>query len=617
MPVNPSQDESFLSKINQFLDENLEDENYGVAELVISLGASRTQLHRKLKSISGKSTSSYIREYRLKKAHEMLRNDVATASEIAYRVGFASPSYFSTAFSKFYGYSPGEAKYQKDVVKPVRKKSKLPLWIATGVLLIGLIGYWGYQGGNDQAIEKILPVALSEDKEKTIAILAFEDLSEDQSQKYLGMGLAVEVINILDDVEGLKLIGKTSAFSFLDKKVAIDSIARLLNVNYILEGTISESEEEIEVIALLIDGVTGQTLSSQSYKRPKEEVSKIKSEIAKQVAYELKIKVNEDVLLSSNRNDARLLAIEQRAYYRISKGASRAEVIGIWDECLSLDSTYIPCLANRAKYSNGPEDLLSYVKRLEALDSTNAYTYFVKGNYFFYVKLDFQKAYLYYKKTLDKKPSDTRILSDAACRLGRFDMEKGMESLLFSMKKDPLYFNNYSNLAHLYLLKGEYKKSIDLLYEKMIMTDSNFPWEIIFANIYGGYYEEAEIALTEYLSNPLPHATKNDKEVMVITTELFLAAVRKENLEFEKKLQQYTERRYNFGIFPIACALALYGDNDRGFEWLERGYETKSMGYYYELKYAPWFKDMRNDPRWPVFMKKLKMPGYEDDKIKT
>ena len=170
MSLNPSQDESLLLKIDQFLDQNLEDENYGVAELVSSMAVSRTQLHRKLKSITGKSTSRYIREYRLKKAHDMLKNDVATASEIAYRVGFASPSYFSTAFRNFYGYPPGEAKLHKDSVVPVKKRSKLPLWITVGALIAALIGYWGYQRGSIKASEEITIAEPVTEKEKTIAV---------------------------------------------------------------------------------------------------------------------------------------------------------------------------------------------------------------------------------------------------------------------------------------------------------------------------------------------------------------------------------------------------------------------------------------------------------------
>lgn len=612
MSLNPSQDESLLLKIDQFLDQNLEDENYGVAELVSSMGVSRTQLHRKLKSITGKSTSRYIREYRLKKAYELLKNDVATASEIAYRVGFASPSYFSTAFRNFYGFPPGEAKLHKDSVIPVKKRSKLPLWIAVGVVIAALIGYWSYQRGSIKVSEEITIVEPVAEKEKTIAVLAFEDLSDDQSQKYMGMGLAVEVINILDEVEGLKVIGKTSAFSFLDKKITIDSIAELLDVNYVLEGTISESDENIEIVAILSDGASGQTLSSKRYTSPKDEVSKIKSKIAKQASYELKIKINEDVILSSDRNDAILLALEQRAFYRKSKGASVKEAIDIWDECLSIDSTYMPCLAYRSLFTRSNEEHLSYVHKLEALDSSNTYTYYIKGNYYFERELDFQNAYLNYKKMFETDISDTRIMSEAAFRLGHFDIQKGIEYLKISLEKDPLYSETYNNLAHLYLLDGQYKKSTDLLLARMTMTDGYYPWQVIFINIYGGYIEDAETALSQLLANPYPNM---NLEYMTLVSEMFMAAKSKDDLNFEKKLAQVIE--IGLQPFSLACALALYGDYDRSFEWLEKGYEMKSMQFFQELKYAPWFNEMRKDPRWPIFLNKLKMPGYENDGIKT
>jgi AraC-like DNA-binding protein/TolB-like protein len=614
MADNSLRDKLFLERINKFLDENIENENYGVSELLVSLEISRTQLHRKLKSTAGKSTSRYIREFRLKKAHEMLKEDTATASEIAYSVGFANPSYFSTAFKKLYGYSPGETKFQNDSVEPIKKKMKWPLWMAIGILFLGLFGYLGYQYVGNKYSQEIKIEEPAIDKEKTIAVLAFEDLSEDQTQKYLGMGLAVEVINILDNVEGLKVVGKTSAFSFLNKEITIDSIATLLDVNYILEGTISHNNGVKNIIAILTDGVTGKTLFSKSFKNSKDGAFYSINDIAKQVAFELKTRVNNDVVLSSSHSDAKLMAIEQKAYYKMAKGKSENEIKDIWDECLYVDSTYIPCIANRSRYAESAEEHLSYVNKLMDLDSTDSYTYFVKGNYFFEEHSDFKNAYLNYKKMLEKKPSDPRVLSEAAFRVGFFDIENGLKHLHEAMNNDPLYYRNYYHLAQLYLYKGEYQKSLDLYYEMQTITDRSFPWQIIFINIHGGFYEEAEIALGKYLLDPEPGISKQSLKNLTDTVELFIAASNKEELEFEKKLEIFIKK----GLYPyvIACSLVLYGDHDRSFEWLEIGFETKDIRFFEELKYAPWFQDMREDPRWPIFMKKLGMPGYTSDKVK-
>ena len=105
-----SADQAFINKLKEIIESNITNEQFGVEELAEEIGLSRSQVHRKLKLIANKSVSQFIREYRLEKAMIFLRSEIGTASEIAYKVGFNSPSYFNKCFQEFYGFSPGEVK---------------------------------------------------------------------------------------------------------------------------------------------------------------------------------------------------------------------------------------------------------------------------------------------------------------------------------------------------------------------------------------------------------------------------------------------------------------------------------------------------------------------------
>src|SRR5680860_528894 len=103
-------DKTFIVKLQEHIQTNLNNEQFGVDSLSQAVGMSRSSLHRKLHKRLGISTSQFIREYRLKRALEILKQEDITASETAYRVGFSSPTYFNTCFHKFYGFTPGEVK---------------------------------------------------------------------------------------------------------------------------------------------------------------------------------------------------------------------------------------------------------------------------------------------------------------------------------------------------------------------------------------------------------------------------------------------------------------------------------------------------------------------------
>lgn len=101
-------DVKFLDKIVELVEINMSDEKFGVEQLGIEIGMSRSQLHRKMKALVDQGPNQFIRSFRLQRAHDLLKQNSATASEIAYKVGFSSPSYFTKCFHEQYGYTPSE-----------------------------------------------------------------------------------------------------------------------------------------------------------------------------------------------------------------------------------------------------------------------------------------------------------------------------------------------------------------------------------------------------------------------------------------------------------------------------------------------------------------------------
>ena len=102
--------DEFIELVKQIIEDNIGNENFSVSDLAKEVGLSRSTLHRKLIRLTGKSATDFITEIRLTRALELLESDVATISEIAYRVGYSNPSYFNKVFKKTYNVSPSDVR---------------------------------------------------------------------------------------------------------------------------------------------------------------------------------------------------------------------------------------------------------------------------------------------------------------------------------------------------------------------------------------------------------------------------------------------------------------------------------------------------------------------------
>jgi len=109
----PLKEKLFISKLRETIELHLTEEEYSVEDLSHDMAMSRMQLHRKVKALTNSSASLYIRSIRLMHAKRLLEEGIYNVSEVAYRVGFNSPTYFSTCFSEEYGIPPSEFRIQQ------------------------------------------------------------------------------------------------------------------------------------------------------------------------------------------------------------------------------------------------------------------------------------------------------------------------------------------------------------------------------------------------------------------------------------------------------------------------------------------------------------------------
>lgn len=114
-----SMDQEFMMKITSVVEQNMESENLGVNFLARELGISSTQLNRKLRSLIDQSTNQFITTVKLQRAASLLKSETGTVSEIAYKTGFNSATYFATVFKNHFKVSPADFKSGQTVVKDV------------------------------------------------------------------------------------------------------------------------------------------------------------------------------------------------------------------------------------------------------------------------------------------------------------------------------------------------------------------------------------------------------------------------------------------------------------------------------------------------------------------
>jgi TolB-like protein len=142
----------------------------------------------------------------------------------------------------------------------------------------------------EEAIQQGRTEALVESYgDKSIAVLAFQDMSQDKDQEYLSDGIAEELLNLLAKIPDLRVISRSSAFSFKGQNLELTEIAERLNVAHILEGSVRKAGNKVRITAQLIEARSDTHLWSETYDRELDDIFAIQDEISATVVAQLKI----------------------------------------------------------------------------------------------------------------------------------------------------------------------------------------------------------------------------------------------------------------------------------------------------------------------------------------
>lgn len=187
----------------------------------------------------------------------------------------------------------------------------LPEWTVTLVIALVILGFpiavglaWALDvtpegiraDAGKAAIDTAIVPTLKppDDGRRSVAVLPFVNLSSDPDNEYFSDGISEELLNLLCKVPKLTVASRTSSFSFKGQAVDIETVARKLNVDVILEGSVRRSGDRVRITAQLIDAATDRHLWSQNFDRQLSDVFAVQDEIARSIAETLQISLSPD-----------------------------------------------------------------------------------------------------------------------------------------------------------------------------------------------------------------------------------------------------------------------------------------------------------------------------------
>ena len=216
---------------------------------------------------------------------------------------------------------------------PARHRPRwvVPIGAAISLAAAAAIGFWIVTAQTDAVREST-----------SIAVLPFADLSPARDQQYLADGIAEEILTLLSKATTLRVIARTSSFSFRGKEADVPRIAEALGVTHVLEGSVRKQGDRIRVTVRLVDAADGSRLWSESYDQRVGDILALQTDVAGSVAAALKSNLQNDVAdVASRHVNAEAYDLYLRGQQKLQT-ALYEEAEHYFEQAIAIDSDFIP-----------------------------------------------------------------------------------------------------------------------------------------------------------------------------------------------------------------------------------------------------------------------------------
>ena len=492
-----------------------------------------------------------------------------------------------------------------------------PAWLAVAIAVAVLAAYCLIER---PWIARPPPSAAFAPPAGSIAVLPFVNMSGDQSQEYFSDGVSEDLIVILSQFPGLKVIGHSSSFQFRDSKQDSRNIGAKLGVAHLLEGSVRRSGDMVRVIAQLINTADGSAQWSERYDRPYKELFALQDEITRAVAMALRTKLmpGEHAVAQSDKPPSGSLEaynalLQGRFYFSRITEADMRKAIEYYTQATELDPSYALAWSwvSRA-WSNMSADFLegapaqsAYAKARTAADRALtlspdlAFAHLARADVLQFADFDWRAAEAEYRQALALAPNDAPAqfgLGQLLATLG--DANQAIELTRQALATEPLRANVYNWLGNYYLginRLDEAERAIRRAIELQPAAQS-FHVQLAIIEIKRGH---AQLALAA--AQQEPPGTWNDVALALAQQ------IGPDRSAADAALRTLIDKNGSLAPYQIAQVYALRGDAKETFAWLDRAWSLRDSGIQY-LLLDPFILRYRDDPRLAAFCRKVGLP---------
>ena len=466
------------------------------------------------------------------------------------------------------------------------------------------------------------PVA---DRAISIAVLPFMNRSASADDEYFSDGLADELLSVLSKITGLRVIARTSAFTFKGKQATAGEIGRALEVTTLLEGSVRKAGNRVRISVQLVNVADSSHLWSETYDRTLDDIFAVQDDIAQAVVKELRTTLlGQDAdskasgearaevaaaAVGRGRNpEAHRLFLQGRYLYSRIADADLAAGIEMLKRAVELDPDHAlawatlgqayPWAAGTGLMSPGEGMRLGRdaAERALAIEPNLAEGHTALGLVRHWCEYDWAGAEASFARALELAPGSPDALQAAGMLeycLGRYD--PALELMRRSIHADPLSMIGPSYVASIYLSAGRPSEAEAEL--RAMLARSTSPSR-----------EHARLAIVLVAQGRTEEALVEAKAELVDWARLWSLAIVDWTLgrktESDEALEQLERKYCDSTAFQIAQVRAVRGEADAAFEWLERALETRDAGVALAMV-STFFNSLHGDPRWTAFMRRI------------